>query len=139
MTMKWKSNKERSVASGIGIGVIISFVLSLLLTMVVTTLIEGEKLGDSSTNYAIMVITFISVLIGGVVSNRLVNKKMAITSTITGLIYLLIFVGMGILFFDGGFHNLWTRLLTVIVGCGASCAICITGKGSRGKRKRGYR
>lgn len=139
MSPKRKTKNEQSFFAGIGIGTLVSLLLSVILSMIIATLVLNERVGEVKIELMSRIVMLISSLFGCIIAIRLNGGKLAIVSGTTGIIYLLVLVGVGILFFDGGFHNIWTSILSVIVGCVASCAICIRGKGSRIKRKRANR
>ncbi len=139
MSSKRKAKNERSFAAGVSIGTLVSLMLSVFLAMIIAALILNERIGERAIEYIAPIIMLLSTLTGCIIAGQLIDEKLAVASGVTGIIYLLILVGVGILFFDGGFHNLWTSILSIAIGCVISCAICIRGKGSRTKRKRPYR
>lgn len=136
MASRRKSKKEQSFASGVCIGILVSLLLSIILSMIAATFVLNERIGESAIDLMSWIIMLISSMSGCFVAIRLIGEKLAVVSAATGLIYFLIAAGMGILFFNGGFHNVWTSILSIAAGSVASCAICIRGKGSRRKRKR---
>lgn len=136
MSLKQKPKKDQSLAAGIGIGTLVSVLLSIILSMAVATFVLKERIGENAIELITRIIMLISALLGCIIAMRSIEDKLLIVSGAIGIIYLLILAGAGILFFDGGFHNMGTSILSVAAGCVASCAICIRGKGSRIKRKR---
>ncbi|MBR4109900.1 MAG: TIGR04086 family membrane protein [Oscillospiraceae bacterium] len=133
------SARKNTFGSGIAIGLILSVVISVMLSMLLAVLVINERVGENTIEYLTPLITLLASFIGCVVAGKQVEEKLAIVIGATGTIYLFLLIGSGILFFDGGFHNLWTSFLTVAVACALSCAICIRGKGGGRKRKRVYR
>ena len=136
MSSKYKTKNKQSFATVLCIGTLTSLLLSVVLSMIVATLVLNERIGEDAIGLLSRIIMMISSALGCIIAIRLNAEKLAIVSGITGIIYLLILIGTGILFFDGGFHNIWTSIISVTVGCVLSCAICIRGKGSVIKRKR---
>ena len=136
MSSKYKTKNKQSFATVLCIGTLTSLLLSVVLSMIVATLVLNERIGEDAIGLLSRIIMMISSELGCIIAIRLNAEKLAIVSGITGIIYLLILIGTGILFFDGGFHNIWTSIISVTVGCVLSCAICIRGKGSVIKRKR---
>lgn len=137
--MKIKSvikKDERSMATGVAIGVLLSVMISLLLAMGTAGLITNEKLSEGGIHYFTLIITLISGMVGGLVAGKIVGSKYAVVTGLTGLVYLLVLIAVGILIFDGGFNMLWTSAVAIAVGVSISCVLCITGTGGRGKRKR---
>ena len=127
---------ERSMASGVAIGVLLSVMVSLLLAVGTAGLIINEKLSEGRIHYCALIITLISGTVGGFVAGKVVGSKYAVVTGLTGLVYWLVLIAVGILFFDGGFNMLWTSTAAIAVGVAASCVLCITGTRGRGKRKR---
>lgn len=136
MSAKPRTKYKKSFAAGIGIGTLASLLLSVILSVIITTLVLNERIAESAIDLTSRIVMMIASLSGCIVAMRLIGEKLAIVSIMIGVIYMLILAGMGALFFGGGFHNTWTSIFSVAVGCVASCAICIRGKGSRTKRKR---
>lgn len=127
---------EKSMTSGVAIGVLLSVMSSLLLAVGTAGLITNEKLSEGGIHYFALLITLISGMVGGLVAGKIVGSKYAVVTGLTGLVYLLVLIAVGILFFDGGFNMLWTSTAAIAVGAAASCVLCITGTRGRGKRKR---
>ena len=139
MSSKRKVKKERSLSGGIFIGTGVSLIISVVLSMIAAALIVNERVSENGIGYITPIISLIATMAGCIIAARFVGQKLAIISGATGIIYLIILIGIGIMFFDGGFHNMWTSILSIGVGCAVSCAICIRGKGSGKRRKRSYR
>ncbi len=138
-SMKPDKRENHSFINAVWVGVSISLLLSIVLAMLLAVLVVSERFSENSIKYAVPVITMIGTMIGSMVAGKKHNEKLAILAAAVGGIYLFLLVAVGVLFFDGGFHNLGLRLLSTAVGCVCSCAICIRGKGSGKKRKRPYR
>ena len=108
-------------------------------SMLLAVIVVNERVGENMIEYLTPIITLIASLAGCIVAGKQIKERLAIVITIIGVIYLLILMGMGILFFEGGFHNFWTSLLSIAVACAVSCAICIRGCRGERKRKKAYR
>ena len=139
MSSKYKTKSKQSFATVVSIGTLTSLLLSVVLSMIIATLVLNERIGEDAIGLLSRIVMMISTALGCIIAIRLNAEKLAIVSGITGIIYFLILIGTGILFFDGGFHNIWTSVISVAVGCVVSCAICIRGKGREMKRKRASR
>ncbi len=139
MIIKRKKRKEKcSLGIGILIGILISVVISLGLAMLLTNLIINERIEENMIKHLTPVIMLISSLLGCIAGGKLAEEKIAIATGITAALYVLILTATGILFFEGGFRNLWISVLSSIISWICSCAICIRGKGSYKQRKRVY-
>lgn len=137
MKIKSVSEKDgRSIASGVGIGVLISVFISLILAMAVAALIANDNLSENGMGYFALIIALISAAVGGIVSGKKVGGKYALATGLTGLLYCLVLICVGILFFDGEINSLWTSIVAITVGVVASCVICITGSGGKRRRKK---
>lgn len=134
-----RRTRKTTFGSGVGIGLIMSIIISVVLSMILAVLVVNERVGEGVIGFITPLIALLASLIGCITAGKQVEEKLAIVISVTGGIYLLLLVGAGILFFDGGFHNLWTSLLAITLSSAISCAICIRGKGSGRKRKRVYR
>lgn len=137
MTAKRKAGHSIGLCVAIGIGV--SVILSLILAMITASLIMNERLSEDVIQYTSPGIILIASVAGAVIAGKSANEKVAIAAGICGVTFLLILMGTGILFFNGGFHNIWTGLVSIALGWILSCTICIRGKRRGTKRKRSYR
>lgn len=137
MTNKRIAEKgNRPVAAGIGVGVFTAILTSILLAMIIAVLIVNERVNEKIMYYFTFATQLIATLAGGFAAAKRTGGKYALVSGLTALVYCLILIGAGILFFDGGFRNLGTSVAAIVIGCAGSCTLCISGQGRRRIRKR---
>ena len=104
---------------GVGASLIVSLLLSLLLTSIT---INGSITEDHAGKF-VFAARAVSVLIGGLVSAGMEKGKYIPVIGMTALGYLLVVMGVGILFFDGGFREFGTGLISVVIGGCLACVI----------------
>ena len=137
MTNKRIAEKDsRPVAAGVGVGVFTAVLASVLLAMIIAALIVNERVIEKTMYYFTFATHLIAALAGGVAAAKRTGGKYALVSGLTALVYCLILIGAGILFFDDGFRNLGTSVAAIAIGCAGSCTLCISGRGRRRRRKR---
>ena len=124
-----------SYMKGIGIGVVAAILITMILSTLVTFLIINENIDAYSMGYYAFGIVLIASFIGCVISGKLIMERVAILSGAVALVYLLMIVAIGVLFFDGSVAGVWTRLVAVAISGVVSCAFCIRGKRNGKKRK----
>lgn len=136
--MKTKLKFGGSFGAAVAWGMLVCVVINLLLGMVLASVVSNERLGENNIGYVTPAIILLSTVAGAVTAGKLHNEKIAILTGTTGALHLLMLIATGIILFDDGFHNIWTSLLAIVLGCLIACAICIRGKGNGLKRKRSY-
>lgn len=134
MKMKTEGG-NRSMISGMSTGVLASVLTSVILAMLTAIMVINEMLSENMMHYASFIITLASSVIGGLLAGKKIGGKYALATFLTGGVYYLVLMGMGILFFDGLTVGVWTILTAIVIGSFCACAICITGKGRGGRRK----
>lgn len=127
---------NQPVRAGVGMGVLVAILVSVLLAMILAALVINERISENTMHYFTLAILLAATLIGGLIAAKRTGGKCALVSGLTALAYCLVLVGAGVLFFDGGFHNLWTSVAVIAVGFVGSCALCISGRGRGRNRKR---
>jgi putative membrane protein (TIGR04086 family) len=120
-------------------GVLASVLSSVVLAMLTAIMVINEKLSEDMIHYASFVITLVSSVVGSLLAGKKIGGKYAMSTFLTGGVYYLVLMGTGILFFDGLTAGVWTILTAIVIGSFCACAICIMGKGRRGRRKMIYR
>lgn len=108
---------------GITIGTVIAAAISFLLSMGLTSLIAKGSISESSPGVYIFIIRSLSVLAGCLLATWIVKEKNLQIIGIVSCLYLLILLGVGIIMYDGSFHNFGLGLLSVILGGGIACII----------------
>ena len=139
MNTKRMRTNSRSMPIGIIIGICSSVGITLAFAAILASLIVNERIGINSLQYYTFVITAIAALTGGVIAGKYTNEKPAISCGAAALIYGLILMFVGILFFNGDFHGVWTSLISIIIGCLLACTICLRKKVRGYTRKRHHR
>lgn len=114
------AQKNKTVIFGVVIGTIAAILLSVILSAILVTMIQSKKTSDSVTPQ-LFAIRFISVMVGCLIGTQINYEKCFIeTLLITGA-YILILLCLGIMFFDGQFHQIATGVLASIGGGVLSC------------------
>lgn len=113
----------KAFSRGITIGTVVAAAISFVLSMVLTSLITKGGISESSPGVYIFIIRSLSVLAGCLLATWIVKEKNLQIIGIVSCLYLLILLGVGIIMYDGSFHNFGLGLLSVILGGGIACII----------------
>ena len=97
MQFKRNNRANYNYGTGIGVGIILSCALSVILSMAVTVLVLNERVGENTIGYIIQIVVLFSSLLGSTVAGKMIRERIAIVTGITGIVYMLILVGTGIL------------------------------------------
>lgn len=136
MKMKHITEKAgRSMSGSVGIGALIAVAVSVIMAMALSALIVNERIDEDVMQYFSFAILLVSAFAGCMLAGKRTEGKYAMATGLTALTYCVILMGAGILLFDGGFRNLWTSIIAIMIGCVLSCAICIGGQGKGHRRK----
>ena len=136
--MKTKTTTNRvsnTMVRNVATGVLISMTVCVLLAIAATSLMIGERLKEDQMNIITLVIIFIAVITGATAAGKIANGRYALITALTGFLFLLILMCLGIMFFDGGFSGIWTSAASTVAGIAVSCLICITETGGKRKKK----
>ena len=121
--LRAKTSSGQSTTSAIVIGLAVTLVVSILLSAGLTSLIINENLSENAIRISVIVIRTISVLLGGLVGSSLSKGKYLPVIGIIMLIYAIVLIGFGIIFYDGSFQNFGFGMLSMIIGGALACII----------------
>lgn len=110
--------------------------VSVVCSAVTAWLIVGESLPETAVGIVCCIVAYISSLIGAVIAARGGDNHIAIRAVILGLLYFGCLIISGILLMDGRLLGVWMNGLSILLGCGSACAICIMSGKSKQRRKR---
>ena len=119
-------NKSASfIRSGL-IGIAIGMVCLLLGSLAVAAMINAEKILIENLPYAVMILTFLSIWLGCLITTP--KEKKLQSSLITGMGIYLVLLGVGMLCFDGKMEGV---LVTLLLALGATFSTILVGMNSR--------
>ena len=96
-------------------------------------LLHKETVNMYSEGYLVMGIIFLSGMGGGIISVKKAKEKKMLASAVTGLAIFLIYLGLGILLFDGQIKGAGETLL-MLIGASISAALVGTNRNHKVKR-----
>ena len=123
-TLRQKQGMPMGILIGVTTALLFAFVLSALAAL----LIINDRIDPGRVRLLTFFTTVVSSLISGVVTGKITQSKPAISCGITVITYGLILLAVGILFFDGGLHGVWTSIAAMAIGYVGACTICISRK-----------
>lgn len=126
--MKTTARGNHSVTLSIVIGIVAALVVTFLLTGGLTSLLISGKLGESVTGILIFAIRTISVLLGGLIGSGYSNGRYLQVIALITLGYMVALLGLGMIVYNGTFHNLGMGILSVFVGSLIACLVKIKPK-----------
>lgn len=128
-------DRNQSIVTCIGIGLVASVIISLILIIAVTSLIQKGKLNENG-NLGVFIIRTVAALIGSLLGAGLSQKKvLPVIGSIAGG-YFFVLLSVGLLFLDGSFSNVWQGLVSVVIGGALACIIKLKPQRSRRKKVR---
>ena len=114
---KLQSSKARqSLTSAIIVGVVIALLLSVALSALVTNFVLNGRLNEVSVSTIILLIRTVSVLIGALVGGVRLKEKYLLQVAITTLSYILMLLGVGIVFYDGISRRFLGGCVSALIG-----------------------
>ena len=115
-----KSNKPKQMSSTIYAAVIRGVVSALAITLIGSIfgalLWNQESVPEGSAFFITVIIWAIAGFVGSILSINTISPNPLLSLMLTNACYILILLGVGILFFDSDFGNIFTALLVVIAG-----------------------
>ncbi len=117
----------KAAAVSAGISLLVSFAGCLLMAWMV----ESQKMDIETVRYGIMAVTALSSVLGSIIARNSFGQKALIICGVTSLMYYLVLLGLGALFFEGGMQG-YLETLLLILGTGLAVAFM----GLNGKQKK---
>jgi len=110
--------ETRKMGSAIIYGTVSIFIFAIVFSLFFSLLLRFSSLTESSISYLILILSFISIFIGGLISGRKGKKQGLLLGGGTGLLYTLIILGFQYLGFDQTFSSReWIQSLCYILVC----------------------
>ncbi len=118
---------NRSFATNILLGVAAALIISFALSALLTSLVMSGKIEEARGSFFIFGIRLLSVMVGCLVSTALIKEKHLPVVGCAAAGYLIVIVGMGIVFYDSSFQNFLSGVLSVLAGAIAAMLIKLRG------------
>lgn len=131
--MKTTARGNHSVTLSIVIGIVAALVVTFLLTGGLTSLLISGKLSEKTTGIPVFAIRMISVLLGGLIGSGYSKGRYLQVIALIALGYMVALLGLGMIVYNGIFHNLGIGILSVFVGGVIACLMKLKPKRA-GKR-----
>lgn len=110
--------ETRKMGSAIIYGTVSIFILAVIFSLIFSLLLRFTSLTESSISYLILILSFISIFIGGLISGGKGKKQGWLLGGGTGLLYILIILAFQYLGFDQTFSSKeWIQSLCYILVC----------------------
>jgi len=110
--------ETRKMGSAIIYGTVSIFILAVIFSLLFSLLLRFTSLTESSISYLILILSFISIFIGGLISGGKGKKQGWLLGGGTGLLYILIILAFQYLGFDQTFSSKeWIQSLCYILVC----------------------
>lgn len=129
----------KNMGKGIGVGILIAILMATLLSGVGAFTVYKGTIDESYMQFIAIIINGISSFIAAIIAYSTAKQKCLPVIGITAAGYFLIHVIVTVLFFESSFCNIWTSVLSILIGSGIGCAICLRLADREGRRKRSYR
>ena len=120
------------------LSVVISVVILLVMNGILAKLLLTGRIGEGSIKMAIRGLLGGSALAGGICA-VLLNGKLELKVTAFSVMGVFLALFLGSFMFPGTYRGVLDMLLTVLVGVGLSCVLCMKKVGKIAKKKKRYR
>lgn len=125
------TGKAMPMVTGVLLGSGVSLLLTLVCALAVAWLIDREILEELNVGYGIMLVLALSSVSGAWMAAMLVKRQRLPVTMITGGLYLLWLLGIGILCFGGQLQGVVPTTLLVLGCCLATALVGNRKKGNR--------
>lgn len=131
MNVSWKSNgTTKTLILSVGFCVLIT----VLFSMCAAWMICNEKIREEYTGYVVMIIILLASFGGSIMACEKSGCKRLTIAVLTGFIYFVVLMSIGILIYDGTLRGVGETMLIVL--CGSILGAMWTTRGKkRGKVK----
>ncbi len=124
-----------SIIRNVLIGLLIGILASVVLALLIAVLIHNGMLVENRIKLIVAPIQFVAAFIGSLLAGKRSGQKYAIICGATVILYYMILLASGIMFFESTFQNIGLGIGMCAAGYISACAICMTGKKNKRKRK----
>lgn len=111
----------QSVVISVVVGMLVALVVSVLLNIGLTSLVMNGYIAENGTTVFVFLSRAISVITGGLLTSSLAKEKILLVIGLSAVGYLMILIGLGIVLFEGSFHNFGSGVLSVAAGVACAC------------------
>lgn len=109
----FQNEKTDNVIMKIGKGVSISFIITLITIFIFSMILTYTDVSESIIPISIVIFTFISILIGSIISMRHVSKNGLINGAIIGSTYVLLLYFISSILNTGFSFNIYTVIMLI--------------------------
>lgn len=127
-------NRDNAIKP-IVVGEIVSVILVLIGTALISYLILQKGLPEPGEKWGVMLLVFLAVMIGNLITIKLSGKKSVMTCVIFAGLFFVMQMIVSMLLFDGISVMIWGRGVAVLLGAVGSLAICCMGTKKRSFNK----
>lgn len=114
--IKTKSTKKQSMSTAAIIGFLSSVTITVLLMIGLTCLVLNDSLVEGRTGVVVFLIRALSVFCGSLIAGTIYKDSIIPVIGVVAGIYLTATIAVGIIAFNGSFHNFISGVLSVLFG-----------------------
>ncbi len=119
------ASKKVTEVTAVLIGIAAASAVGFLLVAGLTSLIMKGTLGEANTELYVFAVRMTATALGCLISTILVKGKCLIITGAVALGYLAVLIGIGIAVYDGSFNNMFSAIVSVLLGGGIICAVVL--------------
>ena len=106
MSVKWNSGRAVSIPKGLAMGNGVSLGMTLLMSFALAGLISRERLSWDQVGYGILILLFLSALLGAAPSVKAVKRQRLMIAMGSGLLFWATLIAITALFFGGQYDGM---------------------------------
>lgn len=133
MKKKHMSVKVSIIKSAL-LGVCLSCIIAIGAICIITSMIQRERLAMSQLRYVVPCIHFLSLLVGGLLTNAISKENRLYSDGVVFVLQYLAYIALVVLAFDGQFSGIVISMVSGLLGILSSVVICTAHKGRGIKR-----
>lgn len=130
-----KTNNQISKPASIALGVATSVVVTMLSSFALAWFVSKERLPEDSLEYAVMLVTIASSVIGGLVATGGVKERKLLVSILSGVGYYIVLLACTALFFEGQYSGVALTGALALLGSGIVGILKTMGRNAAGNRR----
>lgn len=108
------TEKDNNIVTKIVEGIFISFIVSLICIFIFSTILTYTDISEGTIPIVIIVLSFISILVGSIVSMRKISKNGMINGGIIGGIYVILLYFISSILNTGFELNVYTIIMIIL-------------------------
>lgn len=131
-----RKTKETNLAPAVIAGVMLCILVTAILAAILCGQQLNERIGEGKISMLAPIMSGVAAGLGTILAGKIAGRSTLMIATITGLVYWISLILVGMLVLDGAFNGLVSGTIAIAVGMLAAILVLIFPVRRKGNRKK---